>query len=39
MMIDLLVSAHEGILPAEPETRILKGWMVIRESTAPPPMV
>jgi LacI family transcriptional regulator/LacI family repressor for deo operon, udp, cdd, tsx, nupC, and nupG len=39
MMIDLLVSAHEGILPAEPETRILKGRMVIRESTAPPPMV
>jgi LacI family transcriptional regulator/LacI family repressor for deo operon, udp, cdd, tsx, nupC, and nupG len=36
MMVDLLVSAHEGILPAEPERRILQGRMVIRESTAPP---
>jgi len=39
MMMNLLDSAQDGGPPSEPETRILKGRMVVRESTAPPSLV
>lgn len=37
MMMKLLDSSSDGASPAQPEYRILRGKLVVRQSTAPPP--
>ncbi|MGE5250532.1 MAG: substrate-binding domain-containing protein, partial [Bacteroidota bacterium] len=37
LLLELLESPAPGELRAEPEIRILKGSLLVRESTAPPP--
>lgn len=39
MMMNLLDSSQDGLPPSESQTRILRGRLVIRESTAPPPSI